>query len=104
VGANHERSRSTVVVADGRLVDGAVVIDASGAEPTLVVADVRYRRQRAVGIGAACGQTKAGADEAAPRLAEAVASGLSRRATPAAISRAAWDAVLLPPAWWQRVR
>jgi hypothetical protein len=93
VGANHDRSRSTVVLADGRIADAVVVIDASGSPPALVVAGSVDRRQRAVGIGAAAMQTDA--EAAAPRVARAIAAALERRATPAAVSAAAWDAVLL---------
>ncbi len=52
VGANHDRWRSTVVLADGRTVTGKVVVDASGADPVLVPRPPRPRPafQAAYGI------------------------------------------------------
>jgi hypothetical protein len=99
VGAAHGRDESTVVVDDGRIVSGAVIVDATD-RPVLVSSI--DRRQRAVGIGPAASQTDHEGREAAARLAMAIGDALDRRATPEAISRAAWDAVRLP-SWKSRL-
>lgn len=51
VGANHDRWRSTVVLADGRTVTGRVVVDASGATPILVQRPERPRPAHQVARG-----------------------------------------------------
>jgi hypothetical protein len=98
-GAAHGRDESTVIVADGRIVDAAVIVDA--ADPPVLVTRLD-RRQRVVGIGPAAAQTDSEARRAAGRLATAIGQALDRRATPEAISRAAWDAVRLP-SWRSRL-
>jgi hypothetical protein len=99
VGMAHGRDESTVVLADGRIVNGAVIVDAS--DPPVLVNSID-RSQRVVGIGRAAAQTEDDGLGAVARLATAIGDALDRGATPAAISRAAWDAVRLP-SWRSRL-